>query len=164
MGAAAHSRWADIPFKRVSKTTYPMRHHIPNWMMAGHDEERAHPRQRPGDRQESARQLAGRTPARSSRHWARSTSSARNWPSATARSSSSCKACRLTRVNPLNRLSEKRLLHQALKLCFLRGLTRQSCGAALKLGRSTLRLGFFPPCGVILHRTSGALRLAPSAC
>lgn len=26
-------RRADIPFERVSKTTYPIRRHIPNWMM-----------------------------------------------------------------------------------------------------------------------------------
>ena len=26
-------RWYDIPFKRVSKTAYPMRRHIPTWML-----------------------------------------------------------------------------------------------------------------------------------
>ena len=30
---AVYSRRADIPFKRVSKTTYPMRRHIPQRMM-----------------------------------------------------------------------------------------------------------------------------------
>ena len=65
--------------------------------MLARDEERAHPRQRRRDRQEPAGQLAQpSTCSRSSRRWTRSTSSARNWPSATARSSRNCKACRFT--------------------------------------------------------------------